>query len=212
MKSHRLNRLFNAKSGPSFDVVIDHYCMPMMVEPLVFRPNSVAGGYMVDCDLVKIQHLVRQAVELGLMLINLAEESEYCEKLMYARENMKTPAHTHRKKKEDIIARRGTLRLQLWPGTPRESEGIVFEERVNGTSCRLTGGEFLDLKAGERITLVPGIYHEFFPVYGPCIIGEVSTANDDLNDNFFINPDVWRFPGIEEDEASFLRLIGEKNS
>jgi DhnA family fructose-bisphosphate aldolase class Ia len=47
----------------------DHYCMPMMVEPLVFRPNSEAGGYMVDGDVVKIQHLVRQAVELGADII-----------------------------------------------------------------------------------------------------------------------------------------------
>ena len=47
----------------------DHYGMPMMVEPLVFRPNSEAGGYMVDGDLVKIQHLVRQAVELGADVI-----------------------------------------------------------------------------------------------------------------------------------------------
>jgi DhnA family fructose-bisphosphate aldolase class Ia len=47
----------------------DHYGMPMMIEPLVFRPNSEAGGYMVDGDLVKIQHLVRQAVELGADVI-----------------------------------------------------------------------------------------------------------------------------------------------
>jgi class I fructose-bisphosphate aldolase len=47
----------------------DHYSMPMMVEPLVFRPNSEAGGYMVDGELVKIQHLVRQAVELGADII-----------------------------------------------------------------------------------------------------------------------------------------------
>jgi class I fructose-bisphosphate aldolase len=47
----------------------DFYGMPMMVEPLVFRPNSEAGGYMVDGDEVKITHLVRQAVELGADVI-----------------------------------------------------------------------------------------------------------------------------------------------
>lgn len=47
----------------------DYYNMPMMVEPLVFRPNSEAGGYMVNGDLVSIQHLVRQAVELGADVI-----------------------------------------------------------------------------------------------------------------------------------------------
>ncbi len=47
----------------------DFYGMPMMVEPLVFRPNAEAGGYMVDGDEVKITHLVRQAVELGADVI-----------------------------------------------------------------------------------------------------------------------------------------------
>jgi class I fructose-bisphosphate aldolase len=47
----------------------DHYCMPLMVEPLVFKPNDQAGGYMVDGDLTKIIPLVRQAVELGADII-----------------------------------------------------------------------------------------------------------------------------------------------
>lgn len=47
----------------------DYYGMPMMVEPLVFQPNEKAGGYMVDGDLTKIMHLVRQAVELGADVI-----------------------------------------------------------------------------------------------------------------------------------------------
>lgn len=47
----------------------DYYGMPMMVEPLVFAPNDQAGGYMVDGDVVKISHLVRQAVELGADII-----------------------------------------------------------------------------------------------------------------------------------------------
>lgn len=47
----------------------DEYGMPMMIEPLVFRPNDEAGGYLVDGDLTKISHLVRQAVELGADVI-----------------------------------------------------------------------------------------------------------------------------------------------
>lgn len=54
----------------------DHYGMPMMVEPLVFRPNEEAGGYMVDGDLTKITHLVRQAVELGADVIKADPTSE----------------------------------------------------------------------------------------------------------------------------------------
>ena len=47
----------------------DRYGMPLMIEPLVFRPNEQAGGYMVDGDLRKILPLVRQAVELGADII-----------------------------------------------------------------------------------------------------------------------------------------------
>jgi len=47
----------------------DYYDMPMMVEPLVFRPNSQAGGYMVNGDESAVTHLVRQAVELGADII-----------------------------------------------------------------------------------------------------------------------------------------------
>jgi len=34
------------------------WCMPLMIEPLVFRPNDKAGGYMVDGDFDKILPLV----------------------------------------------------------------------------------------------------------------------------------------------------------
>jgi DhnA family fructose-bisphosphate aldolase class Ia len=47
----------------------DIYGMPLMIEPLVFRPNEKAGGYMVDGDIAKILPLVRQAVELGADVI-----------------------------------------------------------------------------------------------------------------------------------------------
>lgn len=57
----------------------DYYGMPMMVEPLVFRPNKEAGGYLVDGDAVKIIHLVRQAVELGADVIK-ADPTDHVEK------------------------------------------------------------------------------------------------------------------------------------
>ena len=47
----------------------DRYAMPMMVEPLVFKPNSEAGGYMVDGNPEDLIPLVRQAVELGADVI-----------------------------------------------------------------------------------------------------------------------------------------------
>lgn len=47
----------------------DFYGMPLMIEPLVFRPNQEAGGYMVDGNIKLITPMVRQAVELGADLI-----------------------------------------------------------------------------------------------------------------------------------------------
>ena len=144
----------------------------------------------------------------GLVLINLAEEREYCEKLMFALKGMTTPAHTHKKKKEDIICRSGQLDVILWnDATLKKGEKLSL--KVNGSVTEVPTGEAIHLRAGERVTLVPGVYHEFYPATGECIIGEVSTANDDLNDNFFVNPDIGRFPGVEEDETPLLKLISD---
>jgi len=52
------------------------YGMPMMVEPLVFRSNKKAGGYMVDGDEMKIIPLVRQAVELGADIVKADPTSD----------------------------------------------------------------------------------------------------------------------------------------
>lgn len=49
--------------------ICERYGMPLMVEPLVMKDNTVAGGYMVDGDIDKILPLVRQAVELGADIV-----------------------------------------------------------------------------------------------------------------------------------------------
>lgn len=146
----------------------------------------------------------------GLVLVNLAEEPEYCEKLMYAKRDMTTPAHCHKKKKEDIISRWGVLRVKLWAGVPCESGTQEFQIRVNGQSRAISSGSTLDLPAGSRVTLVPGVYHEFWPVTDECIIGEVSTANDDATDNFFVSRDIGRYPDVDEDEAPLVRLVSDR--
>ncbi len=148
----------------------------------------------------------------GLTLINLATEPEYCEKLMFARRGQTTPCHTHAKKKEDIICRSGELTLKLWSKKPAAGATLppTLTVPVNGTPTVIKTGEPYALPAGSRITLVPGVWHEFYPTSDECIIGEVSTANDDLHDNFFLNPDIGRFPGIQEDEPAAIRLISEK--
>lgn len=54
----------------------DFYNMPLMIEPLVFQPNTVSGGYMVDGDVNKITALVRQAIELGADIVKADPTSD----------------------------------------------------------------------------------------------------------------------------------------
>jgi D-lyxose ketol-isomerase len=115
-----------------------------------------------------------------------------------------TPAHAHAKKKEDIICRWGKLAVQVWVSKPPLRENTRFGIPINHEEQTVTSGSTIELDAGSRVTLVPGVYHEFYPVSAECIIGEVSTANDDLHDNFFVDPRVGRYPGIEEDVAANL--------
>jgi D-lyxose ketol-isomerase len=42
------------------------------------------------------------------------------------------------------------------------------------------------------------------------MIGEVSTENDDLHDNVFLNEDVGRYPQVEEDEPATVRLLSDR--
>lgn len=146
----------------------------------------------------------------GLVLVNLAEEPEYCEKLMYAKRGMVTPAHTHHIKKEDIICRTGQLSVTVWNGPPPGSGEASL--KVNGEARVVPSGTTVILDSGHRVTLVPGVYHSFESVGEEVVIGEVSTANDDVNDNVFADPNIGRFPEIEEDEPPIVRLVGELNA
>ncbi|MCF7687695.1 MAG: D-lyxose/D-mannose family sugar isomerase [Cephaloticoccus sp.] len=144
----------------------------------------------------------------GLTLINLATEPEYCEKLMYARKGQVTPKHKHALKKEDIICRVGELTLELWSAAIHVATDIEeLEVPINGELTKIIAGKAFVLPAGSRITLNPGLWHAFYPSSEECIIGEVSTANDDANDNFFTDPNIGRFPDIEEDEAPLIRIL-----
>ena len=144
----------------------------------------------------------------GLVLINLAEEQEYCEKLMYAQKNQKTPAHCHASKKEDIIVRFGEMKIRLWKGKSGASKER-FEIKINGDWREIRSGEEITLQAGERITITPGIYHEFYPATQEAIIGEVSTANNDLTDNFFVDSNIGRYAEIVEDEPPLVKLLSD---
>lgn len=149
----------------------------------------------------------------GLVLVNLAEEVEYCEKVMYVVKDQVTPAHKHKKKKEDIICRKGNLVVKLWGKDPAQGETlkeVQLNVKVNGQFRTIVSGQSINLCAGERVTIEPGLWHEFYATSEECIVGEVSTANDDLKDNFFSDRNIGRFSEITEDESPIVKLVSEE--
>lgn len=139
----------------------------------------------------------------GLTLVNLAEQPEYCEKLMYVRHRQVTPRHCHAAKKEDIICRWGRLAIELPSAAPQ------VRLQVNNEWREVPTGQPLILTAGERVTLTRDVLHAFWADSEYAIVGEVSTANDDRNDNFFADPEVGRFSAIEEDEPPLVKLVSD---
>jgi D-lyxose ketol-isomerase len=139
----------------------------------------------------------------GLVLVNLAEQPEYCEKIMYVGQNQITPCHCHKAKKEDIICRWGRLAISL------EADEPTIRLQINGEWRDVPTDPLLVLEAGERVTLTSGVRHAFWAVDDYAIVGEVSTANDDTCDNFFDNPEVGRFSEIEEDEPPVVKLVSD---
>ncbi len=142
--------------------------------------------------------------ECGLVLVNLTEQEEYCEKLMFVKHKQVTPDHYHNAKKEDIICRYGQLAIQLISDT---DDHVSLQ--VNGEMRSLPVDKLLILNSGERVTLTKGIRHAFWAESEYAIVGEVSTANDDVSDNFFHNPQVGRFSEIIEDEPPIVKLVSE---
>jgi D-lyxose ketol-isomerase len=126
----------------------------------------------------------------------------YAEKIMISRDRQYSPMHRHISKAEDIINRGGgTLVVELFMSAPDGSIDEKAEVRVptDGVERRLPAGGKLNLKPGESVTLLPGVWHAFWAEGGDVLIGEVSTVNDDLRDNIFRDP-IARFSTIEEDE------------
>ncbi len=135
----------------------------------------------------------------------------YAEKLLISRQDQLSPMHTHVIKAEDIINRGGaTLVVELYGSDDqgrfaRDKGGVVM---CDGIARPYGPGDKLKLAPGESVTLMPGDWHAFWGEGGDVLIGEVSTVNDDLTDNIFVQP-IGRFAEIEEDEAPLHLLVSD---
>lgn len=159
--------------------------------------------------------------KLGLFLFTVRNGSQddlsrgggmcYAEKIMISRQDQISPMHRHIVKAEDIINRGGaTLALKLY-----NSDGDGQIDKVSDVTVATDGvlrtqgaGDILRLNPGESVTLMPGNWHAFWGEGGDVLIGEVSTVNDDMNDNIFAEP-IGRFSTIEEDVEPLHLLVSD---
>jgi len=126
----------------------------------------------------------------------------YAEKVMIIRNQQVTPTHFHWKKTEDIV-NRGGAPLEMILNMRNTSNEWAFDSKqfnlfVDGFPRLFSPGESLVLNPGESVCLTPGVYHSFKALGGLCLAGEISSVNDDMADNRFLEA-CGRFPEIEED-------------
>lgn len=138
------------------------------------------------------------------------DRKPYCEKIMMVRVNQVTPIHFHWKKMEDIINRGGgVLCMKLWKATEDEKlSPDSFEIQMDGVRTPVKAGEVIRFYPGQSITFESYVYHTFWAEESDCLVGEVSTVNDDVNDNRFYEA-LGRFSEIEEDVPPEFLLCNE---
>jgi D-lyxose ketol-isomerase len=191
--------------------------------PDTFRARRAEARHVIDarCGWDVTDYGEGRFAELGLFLFTLRNGRLadlqrgggmcYAEKLLISAVGQLSPMHTHVIKAEDIINRGGgTLVVELYGS---DEEGRFAKDR--GGMVRLDGvehaygpGERLALLPGESVTLMPGDWHAFWAENNDVLIGEVSTVNDDVTDNIFVDP-IGRFSTVEEDEAPTHLLVSD---
>lgn len=134
----------------------------------------------------------------------------YAEKLMIVGVNQYTPMHFHWSKTEDIINRGGgKLLITVYNST--EDEKLADTDvtiSMDGVERTVKAGTTVTLNPGESITLLPYCYHTFWGAEQTVLVGEVSTVNDDDEDNCFLEQ-IGRFPDVEEDEPPLYLLVND---
>jgi D-lyxose ketol-isomerase len=124
----------------------------------------------------------------------------YAEKAMMAEDGQRTPHHFHVVKTEDILNRGGArFAVELFKVDAR---GVRRDERFqvlkDAEMLDLAPGARVSLEPGESLTLEPYVAHAFWAEGGAVLAGEISLANDDATDNYFLPP-LEPFAPIEED-------------
>ena len=183
----------------------DHHANP---EQSTFLAQRQIGWDVTDFGAGRFERRGLTLLCLRNGLQGNPSERPYAEKLLIVGEEQETPFHCHKVKLEDIIVRGGgTLIVEFTRdgGLP----GLAADPRVDGLRVDPFGGP-IHLTAGQSITIPRGLQHRFYGERGRGTVFavEVSQCNDDLHDNFFLEP-LGRFAAIEEDAPATLPLWNE---
>ncbi len=140
-------------------------------------------------------------------------DQPYSNKLLIVGENQVTPLHHHRIKTEDIINQGGgNLQIKLFNAGKDEKldKKSPVSTLFNGIWSSFQPGKAISLLPGERVRLDPHHFHEFWgePGQGKVLAEEVSSVNDDMIDNYFLE-EIGRFPEVSEDEIPRYLLCTE---
>jgi D-lyxose ketol-isomerase len=140
----------------------------------------------------------------------------YAEKALLAEDSQRTPYHYHIVKTEDIVNRGGARFVVELCKVDRSGAKLKDRFKVvkDVTTLELGPGDQVRLEPGESLTLEPFVAHAFWAEGGATLAGEVSLANDDGTDNYFLPP-LRPFAPIEEDKPrrfvtvrDHARLVG----
>jgi len=155
----------------------------------------------------------------GLVALVLVNCKEYCSKWLVLATNQFIPNHCHPKKKETISCEEGVLEIILYGTDDGSGEfdqrqltaDVEVNNRAISVDCSLPDGSTMLLPAGTSITLPPGVWHEFGAIGGNALAVEVSTSNNDKDDNTFQNKEIGRFATtIEQDVPGVVVTIDDE--
>ena len=127
----------------------------------------------------------------------------YAEKAIMSDDGQRAPHHYHVFKTEDIVNRGGArFVVELFKV---DASGAPTKERFRAlkdvTTLDLGPGDQVRLEPGESLTLEPYVAHAFWAEGGTALAGEISLANDDATDNYFLPP-LQPFDPIDEDQPA----------
>lgn len=134
---------------------------------------QASGIVLSDDETVEITDFGKDSYnKIGLGLIIRINEPEYASKWLTVLPGQTCPNHYHRQIKETFFIIAGDVKMFL-------------------------DGKVIEMKPGNRVTLVPGTWHKFSSENGAVI--EEITTHQIPDDSYFEDPEIRRYVTADED-------------